>query len=139
MFELFFILTTFFIDFCVFRLLQLLSKSSERKYEYCDENENVDVGFDDSSQSDSQNNNETDYAFDENLKDLKNNVTKCLEALGLGDNASSSEIKAAFKKKINGYHPDKVSGLGDRLKKVAEEESILLNVAYQTLKKKGFC
>ena len=40
---------------------------------------------------------------------------------------------------MSSYHPDKVSGLGEKLRKVAEEESKLINVAYQTLKSKGNC
>jgi DnaJ-domain-containing protein 1 len=46
---------------------------------------------------------------------------------------------ATTKAQINTYHPDKVSGLGDKLKQVAEEETKLLNIAYQTLKKLGYC
>lgn len=37
------------------------------------------------------------------------------------------------------YHPDKVSGLGDKLQQVAEEETKLINAAYQNLKKAGKC
>ena len=44
----------------------------------------------------------------------------------------------AFKKKMSGYHPDKVSGLGDKLKQVAEEETKLINIAYNILKKLGY-
>ena len=39
---------------------------------------------------------------------------------------------------MSGCHPDKVSNLADKLKQVAEEETKLLNVAYQTLKKYGY-
>lgn len=35
---------------------------------------------------------------------------------------------------MSSYNPDKVSGLGEKLRKVAEEESKLINIAYQTLK-----
>ena len=77
--------------------------------------------------------------FDDRLDELKSNIAKCYEILEVPQNASPSEIKAAFKKKMSSYHPDKVSGLGEKLRKVAEEESKLINVAYQTLKSKGNC
>ena len=57
----------------------------------------------------------------------------------MNEHATPSEIKAVFKKKMSDYHPDKVSRLGDKLKKLAEEETKLLNVAYQTLQKLGYC
>jgi hypothetical protein len=77
--------------------------------------------------------------FDDRLDELKSNIAKCYEILEVPQNATRSEIKAAFKKKMSSYHPDKVSGLGEKLRKVAEEESKLINVAYQTLKSKGKC
>ena len=77
--------------------------------------------------------------FDDRLDELKSNIAKCYEILEVPQNATPSEIKAAFKKKMSSYHPDKVSGLGEKLRKVAEEESKLINVAYQTLKSKGKC
>jgi DnaJ-class molecular chaperone len=52
--------------------------------------------------------------------------------------ASPSEIKAAFKKKISCYHSDKFSGLGDKLKQVAEEVTKLINITYNALKKLGY-
>ena len=72
--------------------------------------------------------------FDDRLDELKSNIAKCYEILEVPQNATPSEIKAAFKKKMSSYHPDKVSGVGEKLRKVAEEESKLINVAYQTLK-----
>jgi hypothetical protein len=77
--------------------------------------------------------------FDDRLDELKSNIAKCYEILEVPQNATPSEIKSAFKKKMSSYHPDKVSGLGEKLRKVAEEESKLINVAYQTLKSKGKC
>jgi DnaJ-domain-containing protein 1 len=74
--------------------------------------------------------------FDDRLDELKSNIAKCYEILEVPQNATPSEIKSAFKKKMISYHPDKVSGLGEKLRKVAEEESKLINVAYQTLKSK---
>jgi hypothetical protein len=76
--------------------------------------------------------------FEVRLNALRSSYKMCFEILELNLNASPIEIKAAFKKKMSSYHPDKVIGLGDKLKKVAEEETTLLNVAYQTLKKLNY-
>jgi TonB family protein len=78
------------------------------------------------------------HSFEERLDALRNNVDLCFAILDLNNMASPSEIKAAFKKKMSGYHPDKVSGLGDKLKQVAEEETKLINIAYNILKKLGY-
>jgi DnaJ-domain-containing protein 1 len=80
-----------------------------------------------------------EHSYEERLNALRSNVAKCFAILDLDEDASLSEIKAAFRKKMSGYHPDKVSGLGDKLKQVAEEETKLLNIAYQTLKEHGYC
>lgn len=77
-------------------------------------------------------------AFNDKLNALRSNALLCLQLLNLPANASSSQIKSAFKQKMSGCHPDKVSNLADKLKQVAEEETKLLNVAYQTLKKYGY-
>ena len=77
-------------------------------------------------------------AFIDKLNALRSNALLCLQLLNLPANASPSQIKWAFKQKMSACHPDKVSNLADKLKQVAEEESKLLNVAYQTLKKYGY-
>jgi TPR repeat protein len=77
-------------------------------------------------------------AFNDKLDALRSNALLCLQLLNLPANASSSQIKLAFKQKMSGCHPDKVTNLADKLKQVAEEETKLLNVAYQTLKKHGY-
>ncbi len=59
--------------------------------------------------------------------------------LGVDKNASVEEIKKAYRKMAVKYHPDKVSYLGDDVKKAAEEKFQKINEAYETLKKeKGF-
>jgi len=95
--------------------------------------------YQNTSQEKSEERAKKEQFFEERLRALRNNSAKCLAILDLDQDASSSEIKAAFKKKMSEYHPDKVSGLGDKLKQVAEEETKLLNIAYQSLKKLGFC
>jgi uncharacterized membrane protein YkvA (DUF1232 family) len=53
--------------------------------------------------------------------------------LGLKRGASPMEIKAAFRKKIAEYHPDKVAHLGDELKSLAEEKAKAIQAAYEKL------
>lgn len=64
------------------------------------------------------------------VKDRKS----ALEILGLPSDASLKQIRKAYKKLITQYHPDKVASLGPKLKKVAEEEMKLINLAYDYLK-----
>ena len=49
--------------------------------------------------------------------------------------ASNDEIKKAYRKMANKYHPDKVSHLGKEMQKMAEEKFKAVNDAYQRLKK----
>lgn len=58
------------------------------------------------------------------------------EILGLRPGASFEEIKTAYRKLSQKYHPDKVGHLGEEFRKVAEEKMKELNIAYQHLKKK---
>jgi hypothetical protein len=43
--------------------------------------------------------------------------------------ATTNEIKAAYREKIKQYHPDLVSGLGEKLRRLAESESQKLKAA----------
>ena len=53
--------------------------------------------------------------------------------LGIERNASTEEIKKAYKQLANKYHPDKVHHLGDDFKKLAEERLKEIQEAYQHL------
>lgn len=50
-------------------------------------------------------------------------------------NASSAEIKKAYKRMAIKYHPDKVAHLGEEAKKIATERFKVINEAYDSLKK----
>lgn len=95
--------------------------------------------YQNTSQEKSEEKSKKEQSFEERLRAVTNNSAICLAMFDLDEHASPSEIKLAFQKKRSGYHPDKVSSLGDRLQKVAEEEMKLLNKAYETLEKLGYC
>jgi DnaJ like chaperone protein len=63
---------------------------------------------------------ETDYAY------------KILE---VDPAASNEEIKKAYRKMANKYHPDKVSHLGEDFQKVANQKFQKVNEAYEKIKK----
>lgn len=87
------------------------------------------------SESKTQN---TSDSFEVRLDSLNDNIPKCFELLEIDETSTADEIKAAFKRKIKDYHPDKVSTSGPKIKQLAEEETKLVNIAYQTLIKLGF-
>ena len=58
------------------------------------------------------------------------------EILGMGQGCGVKEYKAAYKKLINLYHPDRVSGLSGSRKTQAENEAKQINAAWNTIRKK---
>lgn len=71
-----------------------------------------------------------DYEFDEepnNDDPIENEAWN--DVLSVSPDASDEEIKTAYREKIKLYHPDLVSGLGDKLKIVAEQEAQKINAA----------
>lgn len=56
--------------------------------------------------------------------------------LGVEPGADFNQIKAAYRKLSQQYHPDKVAHLGEEFRKVAEEKMKEINQAYEYLKKK---
>jgi DnaJ like chaperone protein len=55
--------------------------------------------------------------------------------LEISPDASDAEVKKAFRDMALKYHPDRVSHLGDDLKKAAEEKFKKVNEAYEKIKK----
>ena len=55
--------------------------------------------------------------------------------LEVSPEATDAEVKKAYRKMANKYHPDKVSHLGEEFKKLAEEKFKSVNDAYQAVKK----
>jgi len=64
-------------------------------------------------------------------------VKSSFKILEIESTETPEEVKAAYKRKIKMYHPDRVSGLGEKLKELANEESKAINSAYSFLKSKG--
>jgi DnaJ like chaperone protein len=54
--------------------------------------------------------------------------------LGVSRDASPEEIKQAFRRLANKYHPDKVSHMGDEFRELAERRFKEIQEAYQKLK-----
>ena len=57
---------------------------------------------------------------------------KVLEAV---ESATDHEIKKAYRKMANKYHPDKVAHLGNEIKNIAEDKFKAVNAAYSLIKK----
>lgn len=55
------------------------------------------------------------------------------EILGVPPGASNEEVKAAYRKLANQYHPDKVAHLGDEFQKLAEMRFKEIQEAYQKI------
>lgn len=56
--------------------------------------------------------------------------------LGVGRNASADEIKKAYRRLVNTYHPDKVSHMGEEFQQLAEKKFKEIQEAYLKLKTK---
>ncbi|MCP3873465.1 MAG: DnaJ domain-containing protein [Desulfobacteraceae bacterium] len=67
-------------------------------------------------------------------KTFSQNIPKTpYEILGIKPNASKKEIKIAYKKAIQKYHPDKLSHLGEEFSDLANEKFIEIQDAYNRL------
>lgn len=55
--------------------------------------------------------------------------------LGVSSSATDEEVKKAYRKMALENHPDKVSHLGEDIRKAAEEKFTQINVAYEKIKK----
>ena len=56
------------------------------------------------------------------------------KVLGLDSSATDEEVKKAYRRLAMKYHPDKVEGLGEEVKKNAEAQFREINEAYETIK-----
>lgn len=65
----------------------------------------------------------------------QNDAGWAYKALGITSAASDDEIKSAYRKMAMKYHPDKLSGLGEDVRKAGEEKFRAVKDAYDFLKK----
>jgi len=76
-------------------------------------------------------------AYNENQKDAQKNESFSSRdpytILGVNRGASAGEIKNAYRKLANKYHPDKVDHLGEEFKELAEKKFKDIQEAYQKL------
>lgn len=63
------------------------------------------------------------------------NTTASYTILEIQPNAADHDVKKAYRKMANKYHPDKVTHLGDDFQKLAEDKFKAVNDAYQSIKK----
>lgn len=63
------------------------------------------------------------------------NVDNAYTILGVSPSASDDEVKNAYREMAKKYHPDKVSYLGDDVRKAAEQKFKEVNDAYEKIKK----
>lgn len=56
------------------------------------------------------------------------------QILEVSPDASDDELKKAYRELAKKYHPDKVSHLGEEIKKAAEVKITALNAAYDAVK-----
>jgi len=76
-------------------------------------------------------------AYNENQKDAQKDERFSSRdpytILGVNRGASAGEIKSAYRKLANKYHPDKVDHLGEEFKELAEKKFKDIQEAYQKL------
>lgn len=74
---------------------------------------------------------ENNRRYTESQTDIRDPYT----VLGVGEGASEEEIRKAYTKLANQYHPDKVQHLGEEFRELAEKRFKEIQQAYQQLKK----
>ncbi|OGQ78002.1 MAG: hypothetical protein A2289_21315 [Deltaproteobacteria bacterium RIFOXYA12_FULL_58_15] len=57
------------------------------------------------------------------------------DILGIPPTADAGEIRAAYQRLVQQYHPDRVADLGPELREVAERRTKEINAAYSQLKR----
>lgn len=54
--------------------------------------------------------------------------------LGITEDATDAEVEQAYRRMISQYHPDKLVGVADELRRQAEEKAGEINAAYDRIK-----
>ena len=55
--------------------------------------------------------------------------------LGVSPEATAGEVRAAYQRLVQQYHPDRVSGMGPEIIAVAEQRTKEINAAYAALRR----
>ena len=66
---------------------------------------------------------------------FKEDLESAYNVLGVSSDSPNQEIKKAYRKMANKYHPDKIAHLGDEFKDIAQEKFKSVSEAYQKIKK----
>tara|TARA_B110000116_G_C16731820_1_gene534104 strand:- start:238 stop:948 length:711 start_codon:yes stop_codon:yes gene_type:complete len=77
--------------------------------------------------------NQVEYKSIESM--FKEDLESAYNVLGVSKESSDIEIKKAYRKMANKYHPDKVVHLGDDFKDIAQEKFKSVSTAYNKIKK----
>ena len=72
------------------------------------------------------------HAFDEDW--FKSNRDTPYRVLGVTEDASDAEIEQAYRRLISQYHPDKLAGVAEELRRQAEQKASGINTAYDRIK-----
>jgi len=59
------------------------------------------------------------------------------EVLGVEENAPLKVIQQAYRSQISQYHPDKIAGMAEELRKLANLRTVEINEAYEFAKKRS--
>ena len=72
------------------------------------------------------------HAFDEDW--FKSNRDTPHRVLGVTEDASDAEVDQAYRRLISQYHPDKLVGVAEELRREAEAKASEINAAYDRIK-----
>tara|TARA_Y100001970_G_C14102487_1_gene786260 strand:- start:125 stop:832 length:708 start_codon:yes stop_codon:yes gene_type:complete len=77
--------------------------------------------------------NQVEYKSIESM--FKEDLESAYNVLGVSKDSTDLEIKKAYRKMANKYHPDKIAHLGDDFKEISQEKFKSVSEAYNKIKK----
>ena len=66
---------------------------------------------------------------------FKEDLDSAYKVLGVNSNSTDLEIKKAYRRMANKFHPDKIAHLGEEYKNIAQEKFKSVSDAYHRIKK----
>lgn len=72
------------------------------------------------------------HAFDADW--FKSNRDTPYRVLGVAEDATDTEVEQAYRRLISQYHPDKLVGVAEELRRQAEDKASDINAAYDRIK-----